>query len=441
MKVLMLGWELPPFISGGLGTACKGIADSLVENNIKLTFVIPTGRGGDSVLDSRIKVICADKYLPAENYLKDFYEKNSVKNKKRDKYNRELQSVNFSDFSPYYTSYAGSTDKKSEEEILEKIYLHKEHSILNFEGNYGRNLLEEVMKYSYIGRALGKEESFDIIHAHDWMTYPAAISAKEVSGKPLVVHVHSTEYDRSWVRPNKSIIGIEREGFGKADKIIAVSFYTKNMIISKYGVSPDKIEVVHNAVNRDTQYLRYQIRKSFDEKIVLFLGRITQQKGPDYFLDAAVKILNKMNNVKFVMSGSGDMFPKIVSKMAEYDLADKFHFTGFLENTMVEKIFAMSDLYVMPSVSEPFGLSPFEALLYDIPVVISKQSGASEILKNAPKVNFSDTDELAATIIKLLEDKEYREKVVSQCKEDMRSISWKNSAARIVEIYSKLLEI
>ncbi|MCL2481377.1 MAG: glycosyltransferase [Spirochaetaceae bacterium] len=437
MKVLMLGWELPPFISGGLGPACKGIADSLAENNVKLTFVIPTGRGGNSVLDSRIRVICADKYIPAEKYILDFYKKYSKKNK----YNSEVQSTNFREFSPYYTSYEGLTDKKSERDILKKISSQKEYSILNFEGNYGMNLLEEVMKYSYIGKALGKEESFDIIHAHDWMTYPAAISVKEVSGKPLIVHVHSTEYDRSSLRPNKNIVGIEREGLKKADKIIAVSFYTKNMIISKYGIDPDKIEVVHNAVNRDTQFLRYQIRKSFDEKIVLFLGRITQQKGPDYFLDAAVKILNKMNNVKFVMSGSGDMFPKIVSKMAEYDIADKFHFTGFLNDTMVEKVFAMSDVYVMPSISEPFGLSPFEALLYDIPVVISEQSGASEILKHAPKVNFSDTDELAAVIIKLLKDKELRETVVSQCKEDMQNISWKNSAARIMEIYSNLLEV
>ncbi|MCL2705792.1 MAG: glycosyltransferase family 4 protein [Spirochaetaceae bacterium] len=359
MKVLMLGWELPPFISGGLGTACKGIADSLAANNVDLIFVIPTGRGGYSILDSRIRVICADQYAPAESYLRIFYKKFSEKKNKQ--YNREFQSRNFRDFSPYYTSEELLTYKKSTQES----------SILDFEGNYGRNLFDEVNKYSYIGKALGREESFDIIHAHDWITYPAAISAKETSGKPLVVHVHSTEYDRSSMRPNKNIIGIEKEGFNKSDKIIAVSFYTKNMIVSKYGIDPDKIEVVHNAVNRDTQFSRYQIRKSFDEKIVLFLGRITQQKGPNYFLDAAVKIINKMNNVRFVMAGSGDMFPKIVSKMAEYDIADKFHFTGFLDDTMVEKIFALSDLYVMPSVSEPFGISPFEALLYDIPVVIS----------------------------------------------------------------------
>ncbi|MCL2792057.1 MAG: glycosyltransferase family 4 protein [Spirochaetaceae bacterium] len=428
MKVLMLGWELPPVISGGLGTACKGIADSLAKNNIDLIFVIPTGRGGESALDSRIRVICADKYTPIEKYLKNFNEK----------YSEEFKSINFSDFSPYHTSYEGLSHETVEQNIIEKISSQKEYSILNFEGNYGRNLFEEVMKYRYIGKALGENESFEVIHAHDWMTYPAAICAKEASGKPLVVHVHSTEYDRSWSNPSKGIIDIEREGFDKADKIIAVSYYTKNIIVSEYGINPDKIDVVYNAVNKNTQFLRYQIRKSFDDKIVLFLGRITQQKGPEYFLEAAVKILNRMDNVRFVMSGSGDMFPKIVSKMAEYDIADKFHFTGFLSDTMVEKIFAMSDIYVMPSVSEPFGISPFEALLYDIPIVISKQSGASEILGNAPKVDFDNTDELAAVIINLLEDDMLREAVVSQCKEDMQNISWANSAARIIEIYNRL---
>ena len=428
MKVLMLGWELPPFISGGLGTACKGIANNLVGNNVDLIFVIPTGTGVDSVLDSRIKVIYADKYLPAESYLKEY-------NEKYGKLNKKIPTGRIRSFSPYYTSIKDMPYDKAEN--IEKIFSDTS-SILSFEGNYGMNLFDEVRKYGYIGKALGKEESFDIIHAHDWMTFPAAISAKETSGKPLVVHVHSTEYDRSQSLPNKSVIDIEKEGFTKSDKIIAVSFYTKNMIVGKYGIEPDKIEVVHNAVDKNTQFLRYQIRKSFDEKIVLFLGRITQQKGPDYFLDAAVKILNKMSNVRFVMSGSGDMFPKIVSKMAEYDIADKFHFTGFLNDTMVEKIFAMSDLYVMPSLSEPFGLSPFEALLYDIPIVISKQSGAKEILKHAPQVNFGNSDELAAIIIKLLEDEKLREKVVNDCKEDMQNISWKNSAARIAEIYNKL---
>ncbi|MCL2294171.1 MAG: glycosyltransferase [Spirochaetes bacterium] len=428
MKVLMLGWELPPFISGGLGTACKGIADGLIKNYIDLIFVIPTGRGGDSVLDSSVKVICADKYIPAQNYLRDF-------NKK---YKQDEENQIVGDFSPYYTSRKNLPSNKAEEAIAEKISLQEEHSILNFAGNYGRNLFLEVMKYAYIGRALGEEESFDIIHAHDWMTFPAGIAAKEASGKPLVVHVHSTEYDRSCLHQNNTIIDIEKKGFDAADKIIAVSFYTKNMIAEKYEVNPDKIEVVHNAVDKNTQFLRYQIRKGFEEKIVLFLGRITEQKGPGYFLDAAVKVLNKMSNVRFVMSGSGDMFPQIVSKMAEYDIADKFHFTGFLNGDMVETIFAMSDLYIMPSVSEPFGISPFEALLYDIPVVISKQSGASEILEHAPKVNFSDTDELAAIIIKMLEDKELRDTVVRQCKEDMQNISWANSSARIKKIYNQL---
>lgn len=436
MKVLMLGWELPPAISGGLGTACKGIADSLARNDIGLTFVIPSDRGGKVSLDGRIKVISADKYYPAEEFIK----KISGKINKKSAQNR----VKGCSFSPYYTSYntsgMGSPGlAENSEEILSLMENQKNQgSILHFTGNYGKNLFDEVMNYSYIGTALGAEEVFDIIHAHDWMTYPAGICAKEISGKPLVIHVHATEYDRSWSGANTDIVRIEKKGMEIADKIITVSHYTKNMVTNKYGINPDKIEVVHNAVSRDIQFSRYQIRKNFRDKIVLFLGRITSQKGPEYFLEAAVKVLNKINNVRFVMSGNGDLFPGMITKMAQYEIAERFHFTGFLRGAEVEKIFAMSDLYIMPSVSEPFGLSPFEALLYDVPVIISNQSGAAEILTHAYKVDFWDTDKLAKAIVSLLEDDELRAEIVKKCREDMKTISWDAAGRRISGIYKAL---
>ncbi len=226
-----------------------------------------------------------------------------------------------------------------------------------------------------------------------------------------------------------------------ADRIIAVSHYTKNMIVNKYGIDPDKIEVVHNAVDRDIQFSRYQIRKSLDEKIVLFLGRITSQKGPEYFLEAATKVLNKINNVRFVMSGNGDLFPRMITRMAELDIADRFHFTGFLKGAEVEKIYAMSDLYVMPSVSEPFGISPFEALLYDVPIIISKQSGASEILSHAYTVDFWDTEKLANAIIAMLENEELRETAVTMCREDMKTMSWDRAGRKISGIYQSLCAV
>ncbi|MDX9800846.1 MAG: glycosyltransferase [Spirochaetia bacterium] len=436
MKVLMLGWELPPAISGGLGTACKGIADSLASNNINLTFVIPSNRGEKTALDRRIRVISADKYHPAEALIK----KTTLKNG----YAAKSYPGTGTSLSPYHTSYttcekgypecAGNRD-----EILALIENQQNlGSILHFTGNYGKNLFDEVMNYSSVGSALGAVETFDVIHAHDWMTYPAGICAKKVSKKPLVIHVHATEYDRSWSGANREIVRIEKKGMEIADKIITVSHYTKNMVINKYGINPEKIEVVHNAVSKDIQFSRYQIRKNFSEKIVLFLGRITSQKGPEYFLEAAVKVLNKMNNVRFVMSGNGDLFPGMITKMAEYDIAEKFHFTGFLKGAEVEKIFAMSDLYIMPSVSEPFGLSPFEALLYDVPVIISNQSGAAEILTHAYKVDFWDTDKLAKAIISLLENEELRSEIVKECKEDIKSISWDTAGKRIAEIYCSL---
>jgi glycosyltransferase involved in cell wall biosynthesis len=223
-----------------------------------------------------------------------------------------------------------------------------------------------------------------------------------------------------------------------ADKIIAVSHYTKNMIVNKYGIEPDKIEVIHNAVNRKIQFSRYNIRKPFDEKLVLFLGRITEQKGPKYFLEAAAKVLNKMDNVRFVMSGNGNLFPDIITRVAELEIIDRFHFTGFLKGSDVERIYAMSDIYVMPSVSEPFGIAPFEAILYDIPVIISKQSGASEILKHALKVDFWDFVYLAETIISLLENDELRNNCINQCKDDMKNLTWSGAAEQIIKVYEKV---
>lgn len=439
MKVLMLGWELPPSISGGLGTACKGIADSLASCGIDLSFVLPTEKGHKSDLDTRIRVIAADNYLPAVKLVKKFNKKHPFSSGSRASSGQGL--------SPYYTSPAlqgysplfpecGS----SRAEIIKELEAYSlTESILHFTGNYGKDLFTEVMRYSCVGSALGAAEDFDIIHAHDWMTFPAGICAKKVSGKPLVIHVHATEYDRSWAGANTEIVRIEKKGMDTADRIIAVSHYTKNMIINKYGINPDKIEVVHNAVSKDIQFSRYQIKKNIEEKIVLFLGRITSQKGPEYFIEAAVKVLNKLNNVRFVMSGNGDLFPGMINRMAELEIAENFHFTGFLKGAEVERIYAMSDLYVMPSVSEPFGISPFEALLYDVPVIISKQSGAAEILAHAVKVDFWDTDRLAGAIISLLEDEELRENTVRLCREDMKSISWNRAGMRIAEIYKNLL--
>ncbi|GAH90104.1 unnamed protein product, partial [marine sediment metagenome] len=243
---------------------------------------------------------------------------------------------------------------------------------------------------------------FDIVHAHDWMTYPAGIAVSAISGKPLIVHVHSTEFDRSGENINQMIYDIERQGMEWADKVIAVSYFTRNIIISRYGISGEKVEVVYNGVERNGNWSLAETGIGKDERIVLFLGRITMQKGPEYFLQAAKKVLDVMDNVKFVMAGAGDMMHRAVEMAAELGIGQKVLFTGFLHGEDVQKIYKMADLYVMPSVSEPFGIAPLEALDNDVPVIISKQSGVSEVLMHALKVDFWDVDEIANKIIAVL---------------------------------------
>lgn len=420
MKVLMFGWELPPVISGGLGTACKGIADSLAlqkdeypeKNSIDLTFVIPNAMDEKPLLNSKINVVYADsiKFEKAQN---------------------ELSEKQIKHISPYYTSH--ETYSKNYEFIQ-----HKD-SILRYVGNYGNDLLQQILNYSYRGEKIAKEGDFDIIHAHDWMTFEAGIRAKDAIGKPLVVHIHSTEYDRSGSNANIDIVKLEKKGMERADRIIAVSRYTKNMIISKYGIDEKKITVVYNAAERQERLSLYRITRNPNEKIVLFLGRITQQKGPEYFLEAAAKVINKKNNIRFVMCGTGDLMPKTIEKMASLDIADKFHFTGFLNNLEVEKIYSMSDLYVMPSISEPFGITPFEALLYDVPVIISKQSGAAELLNCAYQVDFWDTEKLSSIIIEILENDDLRNESVKKCKEEIKDLTWAKAAESITQIYKELI--
>jgi glycosyltransferase involved in cell wall biosynthesis len=262
-----------------------------------------------------------------------------------------------------------------------------------------------------------------------------------VSGKPLIVHVHATEFDRSGENHNQMIYHIERKGMEQADKIIAVSHFTRNIIISRYGISGEKIEVVHNGIecNGKSNWALAETGISRDEKIVLFLGRITMQKGPEYFLGAAKKVLEVMDNVKFVIAGSGDLMHRAVEMAAELGIGSKVLFTGFLRGEDVRRIYQMADLFVMPSVSEPFGLVPLEALDNDVPVIISKQSGVSEVLTHALKVDFWDVDEIANKIVAVLRYPPLRETLANYGNFEVRKLRWKDSAARCAKIYEEML--
>jgi glycosyltransferase involved in cell wall biosynthesis len=427
MKVLMLGWEFPPFITGGLGTACYGLTKALDQLNVKVTFVLPRMVNGEYA--THVKVLDPASWQSAASF-----EFEGLKNVKFRAINSLLQ--------PYSTP--DVYQKQLEETLRQKRKSHGgADTVAQFieGGHYGGDMYAEVHRYAAMAAELAKNEQFDVIHAHDWMTYPAGIVIAAVTGKPLIVHVHSTEFDRSGENVNQMIYDIEREGIHRADKIIAVSNFTRNIIIGRYGVGPEKVEVVHNGVERSNNAYRQLAESGIarDEKIVLFLGRITMQKGPEYFLEAAKKVLEIIDNVKFVMAGSGDLMRKSVEMAAQLGIGHKVLFTGFLQGHDLRRIYEMVDLYVMPSVSEPFGIVPLEALNNDVPVIISKQSGVSEVLKHALKVDFWDTDEIANKIIAVLKYQPLREALANHGNFEVRKLRWKDSAAKCVKIYEEML--
>src|SRR5436190_10867192 len=301
-------------------------------------------------------------------------------------------------------------------------------------------MFAEIQRYAALASEIARQETFDVVHAHDWMTFPAGLAVAGLKGVPLVVHVHSTEFDRSGLHIDQRIYDVERRGMHGALKVVAVSYLTKNLITHHYGIDPDKVEVVYNAIDVNGNGFdeeKYSIHK--DEKIVLFLGRITMQKGPEYFIAAAKKVLEVMDNVKFVMAGSGDMIRRTIEMAAAMGIGHKVLFTGFLRGGDVEKVFKMADLYVMPSVSEPFGIAPLEAMSHDVPVLISKQSGVSEVLTHALKVDLWDINEMANKIIAVLRHPPLASTLRPHGSFDIKRMSWTDAAKRCVEVYEQAL--
>jgi glycogen synthase len=375
MKVLMFGWEFPPHISGGLGTACYGLTRGLSQQDLDITFVVPH------------------------------------------KYGDEEQGV---------AHIIGAEDEQ----------YNRHH--FRFQGKYGATLYDEVKNYAVVASSIASQSHFDVIHAHDWLTYQAGINAKMISGKPLVVHLHATEFDRSGRHINQRVFEVEKKGMEMADRVIAVSNFTRKIAIEKYGIAPEKVVSIHNGVD-PLQTEKATLDKRLDEKIVTFLGRITLQKGPEYFVEAARKVLQKMDNVRFVMAGNGDMFPKMIRRVAELKIAHKFHFTGFLQGAEVDQMFSLSDVYVMPSVSEPFGISPLEAMRSNVPVIISKQSGVSEVLKYAIKIDFWDIDALADGIYGLLTYDSLTNLFKKNGKQEVDSLKWDAPAIKVKKLYRSLV--
>ncbi|HCI55876.1 MAG TPA: glycosyltransferase [Bacteroidales bacterium] len=428
MRVLMFGWEFPPHISGGLGTASYGLTKAMTAmKDMEIIFVVPKAWGDED--QSAVKVIGANN-VPV-TFRKVYYEG----------FKRAINTVEIkSEILPYVSTEEFFELTKKKENAEKRLYVQTNvEGKIDFSGSYKGNLLDEIYKYSVVAAVIASELDFDIIHAHDWLTYPAGIAAMEVSGKPLVIHVHATEFDRSGGNVNPDVYAIEKRGMEAATKIITVSNYTRETVINKYFINPEKIETVYNAVEPVYETEHVQVTKGFDEKVVTFLGRITLQKGPDYFIEVANKVLKVMKNVRFVMAGSGDMLERMMRRVASLKIADRFHFTGFLYGKDVFTMLAMSDVYIMPSVSEPFGISPLEAMLANVPVIISKQSGVAEIITHAVKVDFWDIDAMADAIYGILSYSALAREFTKNGREEVIRIKWENSARHVREIYEEVL--
>ncbi|HNX06629.1 MAG TPA: glycosyltransferase family 4 protein [Bacteroidales bacterium] len=422
----MFGWEFPPHITGGLGTACFGLTKGLLKNGVEVLFVVPRSYGDEDQQAVRL--------INASDVNIDFT------NKLYQEYWKQLTYIEIgSNLIPYVGEEefqkmtAVNTVDKTEEHssVFSKQY--------TFSGKYGKNLMEEVTRYALVASTIAGSQQFDVIHAHDWLTYPAGIAAKKVSGKPLVVHMHATEFDRSGDNINQNVYDIERKGMEIADAVITVSNFTRDIVINKYGINPDKVFTVHNAVEHNTGETDLVIERNVKEKVVTFLGRITFQKGPDYFVEAAKRVLDKDKNVRFVMAGSGDMLNRMILRVAQLGISTHFHFTGFLQGAEVDKMFLLSDVYVMPSVSEPFGISPLEAMRSNVPVVISKQSGVSEVLKYALKIDFWDIDAMADAIYGLLHYDALSVMFRKYGKEEVENLKWESASSKIRDVYNKVV--
>lgn len=427
----MFGWEFPPHIAGGLGTACYGMTRGLAKNGVDVIFVMPKASGDE---DQRfVKVVNASDvettFGPVDGS-EDIWDKLTFIQID----SNMVPYISPEEYATYHDEYV-----KSGRRVCQSGDVWKQR--YTFSGKYGANLMEEVARYAMVAAQVARnlDGQFDVIHAHDWLTYYAGIAAKRVSGKPLVVHMHATEFDRSGEHINEQTYAIERAGMEAADKVIAVSNLTRNIIIEKYGIPADKVVTVHNAV-RFAEGSGNEAERGVDDKIVTFLGRITYQKGPDYFVEAAAKVLKRVPNVRFVMAGSGDMMNHIVRRVARLGIADRFHFTGFLRGEDVHKMFTLSDVYVMPSVSEPFGISPLEAMKSNVPVIISKQSGVAEVLDYAIKVDYWDVDAMADAIHALICYPALSKMFARKGLEEVTGLKWDNAAAKIKAVYESVMK-
>jgi glycogen synthase len=408
MRVLMLGWEFPPYFAGGVGEVCYHLTKALAMKQVHVTYIMPNGP--DAVQSNHVKLVVASREMKRLG-IKTLSVKSLI--------------------SPYMST-------------QEYAWNYQQMTITqrdkNFRKLYAEDLLQEMERFALAVGSIAEEEEFDLIHAHDWTTIPAALALKKKTGKPIILHVHITEFDKTGgEHADPHVYQIEHEGFQKADLIIAVSNLVKQRLVTKYYVDPAKIRVVYNSVDNAEQSQLVPERISETDKIVLFLGRVTLQKGPDYFLEAAAKVAHIMPNVKFVIAGTGDMLPRMIEHAAELGIGNRVIFPGFVTREEGDRLYRMADLFVMPSVSEPFGIVPLEAMKQGTPVIVSRQSGVSEVITHALKVDFWDTDDLANKIVAALTYDHLHATLRQHGNMEIRRFNWSIPAEQCMKVYAELL--
>lgn len=410
MRVLMFGWEFPPYISGGLGVASEGLVRGLLRTGTEVLLVLPhhpfsPGRPNLTIVDAGA-VGRSDDARHRKRFLLRL---------------RRVPSL----LRPYLT-----------DTVYEQEWEMAREAGTTFVGNYGPDLATEVMRYAEVAGRIARSERHDVIHAHDWLTYLAGLEARRASGRPLAVHVHATEFDRSGGGSNGFVRDIERLGLTLADRVIAVSRYTADLVTRQYGTPPERLRVVHNAIDPKETVGEWSVEEQ--EPLVLFAGRITWQKGPEYFVDAAARVLREVPSVKFAVAGSGDRMRSMIERVAAHGIGKNVLFTGFLPPSELDRLYARADVYVMPSVSEPFGLTVLEALQYGTPVILSRNAGVSEVVKNVLRVDFGDVEDLASKIISVLLFPPLREALSSGGRAEVRRLSWRDSAEKCLEVYREM---
>ncbi|MEM9373323.1 MAG: glycosyltransferase [Planctomycetota bacterium] len=486
MRIFMLGWEFPPFLAGGLGTAVHGLTKSLVRQGHEVLFLLPQSAPDDirthvtllgpNTLRQRAAEVrgkasrgepVALPEVRAEHVRETLVEvpgedrgvrtRASVADAPTEVRSHPYPGVDFDDTlnrvverlqvvrgAPGVVKRLdrfAALRSSSASELAEAMddVLGSLEDMGGRDGGYGGDLFGDAERFAGLAAALGAHERFDVIHAHDWLTYPAGLALRALTGKPLVVHIHATEFDRSGEHVNQGVYDIERSGLVGADRVVAVSRLTKAVVHKRYQVPNERIDVVYNGVDQDGVQPSRGASIEGDDKIVLFLGRITMQKGPEYFVRAAKRVLEKDDKVKFVVAGSGDMAVKMIEEAAALGIGHKVLFTGFLRGRDVDRVFRMANCFVMPSVSEPFGIAPLEAMRNDVPVIVSKQSGVSEVLTHALKVDFWDTDEMANKIVAVLRYPPLGQTLREHGRFELRGLNWDGAAEKTVKSYARAI--